>query len=164
MQGTLLQINISHGGLPKLAIPHATVTRRGVEGDSWAHPRYHGGPNQALLLVTAESITELQALGYPLFFGALGENLTTQGLDRRQLRSGQRFRINQVIFELTKLRVPCSALDPYGPGIQKELYDRQAKAGDPSSPRWGLGGFYASVLQGGAIAPQDTIVFVDQVV
>jgi MOSC domain-containing protein YiiM len=117
-----------------------------------------------LLLITSEGIEELIAQGYPLYPGALGENLTTQGLDRRQMRAGQRYRAGEVLLEITKLRGPCSTLDVYGPGIQRALYDAQVKVGDPSSARWGLGGFYAQVLKAGAIRPHDIIMLVDQVV
>src|SRR5258708_2385428 len=102
MTGSILQINISPGGVPKRPITEATVTPEGILGDSWAHPDIHGGPRQALLLIAAESIEDLTALGFPLFFGALGENLTTRGLDRRQMPFGQRYPIGHVLIELTK--------------------------------------------------------------
>jgi MOSC domain-containing protein YiiM len=164
MTGTILQINISPGGLPKRPIPEADVTVAGVRGDSWAHPDIHGGPNQALLLITSEGIDELVSQGLPLFAGALGENLTTRGIDRRQLRVGQRFRVGDVVFELTKRRAPCAQLNVYGPGIQKAIFDAQMKDGDPSSPLWGLSGLYARVLRPGVIREQDIISLVDQVV
>jgi MOSC domain-containing protein YiiM len=164
MTGSILQINISPGGIPKRSIEEAVVTVEGIRGDAWAHPDIHGGPNQALLLITSEGIAELVAQGFPLYPGALGENLTIQGLDRRQMRRGQRYRAGEVFFEITKLRVPCSTLDVYGPGIQRALYDAQVKTGDTSSLRWGLGGFYARVLAPGIIRPHDIITLVDQVV
>jgi MOSC domain-containing protein YiiM len=164
MTGSILQINISPGGIPKRPIPEATVTAEGILGDRWAHPDIHGGPRQAVLLITSEGIEELIAQGHPLFPGALGENLTTTGLDRRQMRVGQRYRAGEVLLELTKLRAPCATLGVYGPGIQRAIYDSQVKAGDPSTPRWGLGGFYARVLKAGTIRPQDIIALVDQVV
>src|SRR5437899_452150 len=102
MTGTILQINISRGGVPKRPISEAVVTPAGIEGDSWSHPNIHGGPRQAVLLVTAETIDELKARGYALYPGALGENLTTRGLDRRQLRLGQRLRAGGVLLEITK--------------------------------------------------------------
>ncbi len=114
--------------------------------------------------MTADGIEELIAQGYSLFHGALGENLTVSGLDRRQMRVGQRYRVGEVLLELTKLRGPCTALDVYGPGIQKAIYDAHVKAGDPSSPRWGSSGFYARILNGGTIRPHDIITLVDQVV
>jgi MOSC domain-containing protein YiiM len=164
MTGSIVQINVSPGGIPKRPIPEATVTPAGIQGDSWAHPQIHGAPNQALLLLASEAIGELVAQGFPLYPGALGENLTTLGLDRRQMRVGQRYRAGAVTLELTKLRAPCDTLSVYGPLIQRAVYDPKVQAGDPSSPRWGLGGFYARVLNSGILRPRDIISLVDHVV
>lgn len=154
-----MQVNVSRGGIPKLPVAEARVSRWGMAGDAHAHPEVHGGPRQALLLIAEEAIEELVAKGYPLYFGALGENLTTRGLDRRAWRSGQRWRIGKdVVIEFTKLREPCKTLRPYGPTIQPALFDKSMTAGDAESPRWALGGFYASVLQEGVIRPGDEIV------
>ena len=68
------------------------------------------------------------------------------------------------MFEITKLRAPCATLSVYRPGIQHAVYDQQVKAGDPASPRWGLGGFYARVIHPGVIRAQDIITLADQVV
>jgi MOSC domain-containing protein YiiM len=164
MTGSIIQINISPGGIPKRPILEATLTAEGILGDRWAHPDIHGGPRQALLLITSEGIAELIAQGFPLFHGALGENLTIAGLDRRQMRVGQRYRIGEIFVELTKLRGPCTALDVYGPALKQAIYDAQVKSGDPSTPRWGLSGFYARILKAGTLRPQDIIELVDQVV
>jgi len=164
MTGSIIQINVSPGGIPKRPIAEAEVTPEGVRGDAWAHPQIHGGRNQALLIITSEGIDELIAQGYPLYAGALGENLTTAGLDRRLMRIGQRYRAGDVVLELTKMRTPCVTLDVYGPSIKQAVYDAQVNAGDASSPRWGLGGFYARVLRSGFIRPKDIIDLVDQVV
>lgn len=155
--GTVLQINVSRGGIPKKEISAALVTGRGITGDDWRNKRYHGGPRQALLLLAAEVLEQLQAAGFPVFPGALGENLTTRGLDCRAFRAGQRYRAGEVLLELTKPRTPCRTLDPYGPGIQQALYDARVKAGDPESPVWGFGGFYAAVLEPGRIVAGDRI-------
>jgi MOSC domain-containing protein YiiM len=162
MPGSVVQINVSRGGVPKRAIPEAEVTTLGLTGDSFAHPSIHGGPRQALLLITSEGIDELVKLGFPVFYGALGENLTTRGLDRRNFRAGQRHRIGNVIIEITKVRRPCDTLDIYGPGIQKAIFDSRVKAGDTSSPLWGLSGFYASVLQPGTIRIGDPISLLEE--
>ncbi len=158
--GRILQVSVSRGGVPKRAIPEGMITPLGIAGDSCAHPQIHGGPRQALLLVTAEAIEELSAQGYPLFFGALGENLTTRGLDRRQLRIGQRLRAGQALLEITKLRVPCSTLDVYGPSLKQQVFDKKVKAGDPTSPRWGMSGFYTSVIEPGPVRVNDIIAIV----
>ena len=164
MTGTVLQVNISRGGVPKRPVPEGFLTRTGFEGDAHSRPQIHGGPEQAVLLVCSEGIAELVAQGYPLFSGALGENLTTSGLDRRELRSGQRFRVGDAIIELTKPRGPCTTLDIYGPGIQEAVYDKAVKKRDSSSPKWGLSGFYAAVVQTGYVRPGDPIVLVEQAV
>jgi MOSC domain-containing protein YiiM len=148
--------------VPKRPIPEGDVTTLGITGDDHAHPQIHGGQQQALLIITSEGIDELIAQGFPLFAGALGENLTTRGLDRRALRIGQRYRTPNVIFELTRMREPCYQLLVYGSGIQKAVYDAQVQAGDPSSPRWGLGGFYASVIRPGMIRPGDPITLLEE--
>ena len=61
MHGSVVQISTSLGGLPKYPVDEATVHRLGIEGDAVAHPKFHGGPFQALLLVTEEGIEELKA-------------------------------------------------------------------------------------------------------
>lgn len=159
---SLQQINISKGGIPKLPILDAVVTPLGIQGDVQAHPQFHGGPRQALLVISSEGIEELVQAGYPLYPGALGENITTRGLDRRTLRLGQRYRIGQVVIELTKMREPCNALTPYGPGIQKAVFDAQVKAKDPSSPKWGLAGVYARVVTPGTIYVGDPVALLDE--
>jgi MOSC domain-containing protein YiiM len=161
----VLQLNVSNGGVPKFPIPEAEVTPLGLASDRHAHPNIHGGPRQALLLISSEGIEELRGAGFPVFAGALGENITTEGLDRRAVRLGQRYRIGGVVVEITKLRGPCETLNVYGAGtLQKAVYDAACKAGDPASPRWGLSGFYASVVRGGTVRVGDPIVLLDQAV
>ncbi len=155
----VLYVHISPGGIPKRPIAEAAVGKNGIQGDICAHPKIHGGPKQALLIITNEGIEELKQAGYRLYPGALGENITTQGLDRKSVRLGQRYQIGEVIVQITKMRQPCKTLTPLGEGIQAELYDDQVKASDPSSPRWGLGGFYTSIVQTGTVRPGDPIRF-----
>jgi MOSC domain-containing protein YiiM len=138
------------------------VTPLGIAGDGHNNPQLHGGPRQAILLVTSEGIHELKEQGFALYPGALGENITTRGLDRRSVRVGQRYRIGEVLLQITKLREPCQTLNVYGPGIQKAVYDQEVKAGNAQSPVWALAGFYASVLQAGTIHPGDPIQLLDE--
>lgn len=161
MPASVYQVNVSRGGVPKRPIPHGIVTPLGLEGDAVAHPKYHGGPRQALLLICLEVIEELKSCGYPLFPGALGENITTQGLDRTVVRLGQRYRVGTALVEVTKIRVPCRTLDIYGDTIQNQIYDKAIKAGDYTSPRWGMSGFYVSVPEPGEVRAGDIIALVD---
>lgn len=161
MRGRILQLSISPGGMPKHAILQAEITVQGLLGDIQRNRKYHGGPDQALLLITQESLEEIKGLGFAVYPGALGENLTVSGLDRRQLRAGQRLRAGQAIIEITKLRQPCRHLDVYGPGIQAAVFDKQA---DPGTGPWGLAGFYCRVSQPGPIYPGDIIEVLDHAV
>jgi MOSC domain-containing protein YiiM len=155
--GTVIQVSVSRGGIPKRAVPSAHATETGLAGDSWRYP-FHGGRRKSILLVTAEGIDELVTMGFGLYPGALGENLTTRGLNRLALRLGQRFRVGEAEIELASIRVPCSTLDVYGSGIQAALYDPRVARGDAESPRWGLSGFYASVIGPGLMSCGDVIV------
>jgi MOSC domain-containing protein YiiM len=155
-----MQVSLSKGGIPKRAIPVGELTETGVAGDAWRYP-FHGGRRQAILLITIEGIDELISQGFPLFPGALGENLTTRGLDRRELRIGHRLRAGDAAIELTKIRTPCATLNVYGSGIQAAIYDARVHAGDPESQRWGLSGFYASVVRPGTVSAGDTIEILD---
>ncbi|MEO5922507.1 MAG: MOSC domain-containing protein [Bryobacteraceae bacterium] len=164
MPASLLQISVSRGGLPKRPVLFGEIGTLGVAGDKQGHPEIHGGPRQALLLITAEGIEELIAQGFALYPGAMGENLTIRGIDRRAMRPGQRYRIGEVIVELTRVRRPCEQLSPYGDGIQKAVYDAEVKAGNTASPLWGLSGFYASVIQAGTLRPGDAVRLLEEVV
>jgi MOSC domain-containing protein YiiM len=157
VQGSILQINSSAGGLPKRAIPGGFISPLGLEGDGHAHPTIHGGPRKAILLIASEIVDGLAARGYPVFYGAMGENLTTRAIDIRALRIGDRLRAGAAVLEITEPRGPCKALDVYGPSIKDEIYDRQVKLLDARSPRWGMSGLYAGVIQPGAVQPGDAM-------
>jgi MOSC domain-containing protein YiiM len=155
--GTILQVNTSPGGLPKRAIDLGHIGPLGVDGDLHAHPEVHGGPRRAVLIIASEVVDELVARGYPVFYGALGENLTTRGFDIRDVRIGDQVRAGGALLEITQPRGPCTQLDVYGPSIKQEIYDPQVKAKDPSSLRWGMSGWYCSVLAPGPVGPGDPV-------
>jgi MOSC domain-containing protein YiiM len=160
VQGTIVQVNISLGGLPKRAISEGFITPLGLEGDRHRNVMLHGGPNKAILLIAAETVDELVSRGYPLFYGALGENLTTRGLDFMNLRIGDQLRAGGAMLEITLPRFPCANLDPYGETLRGEIYDQRVFARDAASPHWGMSGFYASVISPGPVGPGDIIAVV----
>jgi len=163
MTGNVVQINISPGGVPKTAIHVGKAHTLGLEGDDHTHPNIHGGPRQALLFIAEEALDELKTQGYPVFPGALGENITMRGIDPRKLRIGQRWRVGpEVVVEMTKVRVPCSTIKVYGETIANEIYDLNVKAGDTSSPRYALSGMYAAVVLPGIIRPGDAMILMEE--
>ena len=157
MQGAIVQISISFGGLPKRPVSGGFIASLGLEGDRHAHPGIHGGPKKAILLIAAEVVEELQTRGYPVVFGSLGENLTTRGIDVRSLRVGDRLRAGGSLLEVTQPRGPCSQLDVYDPNLKYEIYDQRVKARDHTSPRWGMSGMYLSVVEPGPVSTGDII-------
>jgi len=153
----IIQVSLSRGGVPNRAVPQAMITSLGLEGDAWAHPHIHGGPDQRVLIITAEVVDDLAARGFPVFYGALGENLTVRRLSLNSLRAGQTWRAGDALLELTKVRKPCTTLDVYahadGRPIQKEIFDDAVKRGDHDSPLWARSGFYALVRRPGMVSP-----------
>ena len=78
--GVLVSINRSNGGLPKWPVTGPVMLASdGVAGDRQRNLRVHGGPNKAVLMIAAEVIDRLTPRGFPIFPGALGENLTVSG-------------------------------------------------------------------------------------
>jgi len=157
VEGTILQVNVSDGGLPKRPVSGAYLAELGVEGDRQAHPQIHGGPEKAVLLIAAEAVDALKERGYPVFYGALGENLTTRGLALRDLRIGDRLWAGKALIQITRPRGPCAQLDVYGASLQREIWDPLMQRRDPASPRWGLSGLYARVVAPGPVVAGDII-------
>lgn len=105
--GTVDQINVSRGGVPKHPIEEAEVGRRGVVGDRQAARQHHGRPLQALCLWSTEVIEALRVEGHPIAAGLAGENLTLGGLDWTTIRPGVRLRIGTVLAEISAYATPC---------------------------------------------------------
>lgn len=160
MPGILKQINRSNGGLPKQAVAAPVMLNSlGIEGDRQLNRKYHGGPDKAVLMISAELIDQLGGMGYPVVYGSLGENLTVSSLDPHLWREGQRYRVGEdAVIELTTLRTPCANLDAFGPAIKKELYDARCRARDVGSSKWAHGGFYARVVRPGLLAQGAPVV------
>ena len=154
MSGTIFQISISSGGVPKLARREGTVTPLGLEGDAQRDQVHHGGPERALCLYSLERILGLQAEGHPIFPGAAGENLTLSGISWPDVEPGTRWRLgDDVIIEITKHTTPCHNLvDSFLEGDFNRIHHQK-------HPGWAR--VYARVLQpgrivtGGAVRPLD---------
>jgi len=114
MSGRIFQLNVSSGGVPKLAVHQALVHELGMDGDAHRFPDIHGGPERALCLFSLDRILELQAEGHPIFPGAVGENVTISGLDWSALQPGIRLALgDEVQVELTSYTSPCNTIPQY---------------------------------------------------
>ena len=105
----LHQISVSNGGLPKLRIPKARVTKEGVEGDCHRNTELHGGPDRAVCIFALEVIEALREEGHSIAPGAAGENLTIAGLDWKRIGPGTRLSVGtEVKLEVLSYTAPCS--------------------------------------------------------
>ncbi|HSF09837.1 MAG TPA: MOSC domain-containing protein [Nitrospirales bacterium] len=104
----LYQINCSAGGLPKLPVPEAWITFKGMDGDRHRNRALHGGPDRALRLFSFEVLEALQHEGHTVHPGASGENLTVAGLNWTELKPGDLLKIGEEVqIKLTSYCEPC---------------------------------------------------------
>ena len=149
-QASIFQINISQGGVPKLAVRSAEVTELGLVGDTHNNTKVHGGPTRALCLYSLERILALQAEGHPIFAGSTGENLTLAGLDWDAIVPGVRLRLGDTVeIEVTKYTEPCPKITESFAGGD---ISRMAQAKHPGWSR-----VYTRVLTPGSIGVGDKV-------
>ena len=104
-------------------------------------------------LIHAELHEELEAAGFRLSPGVMGENVTTRGVDLLGLPTGTRLRLGaEAVVEITGLRNPCRQLNDFQPGLMAATLDRDA--GGNLIRKAGIMGV---VLAGGEIKPGDKI-------
>jgi hypothetical protein len=106
--GSVVQLNVSGGGVPKRPVASVEVTRGGVAGDKQKHRQHHGRPWQALCLWSAEVIDAFAADGHPIGYGSAGENVTIRGIDWSTIGPGVRLRIGSVLAECSLWTLPCA--------------------------------------------------------
>ena len=150
MTGRIVQISISPGGVPKNAVASAEVTREGVEGDAHRDLEHHGGPDRAVCLFSLELIRGLQAEGHPVVAGALGENVTLEGIDWKNLVPGSRIELaGHVLLEVTRYTSPCVNITP------AFSHRDVSRVSERRHPGWSR--IYARVLVPGRIATGDPV-------
>ena len=144
MTGRIFQLNISAGGVPKLAVREGQVNELGMVGDEHRFPDIHGGPERALCLFSLERILELQAEGHPIFPGAVGENITIAGIDWQQVVPGAQLALGkEVLLEITSYTSPCNTIPA---SFVEGQYQRISQKLHPGWSR-----VYARVLRAGAL-------------
>lgn len=135
----------------------------GVEGD--AHmgettrhrsriPLFPRQPNlRQVHLIHAELHEELNASGFALVAGQMGENVTTRGIDLLRLPAGTRLRLGaEAVVEVTGLRNPCGQLNRLQKGLMKATLVRDAEGRLVRKA-----GVMGVVVEGGEVRPGDTI-------
>jgi MOSC domain-containing protein YiiM len=104
-------------------------------------------------LIHAELHEELQAAGFSVAAGQIGENVTTRGIDLLGLPAGTRLHLGETaVVEVTGLRNPCRQLDAFHAGLTAALLGR-----DENGKLIRKAGIMSIVLAGGEVRPGDTI-------
>jgi MOSC domain-containing protein YiiM len=158
---------VSCSGTHTFGKPNTTAIRLlaglGVEGD--AHlgitvkhrtlvRRDPTRPNlRQVHLIHAELHEELQAAGFSVAAGQIGENVTTRGIDLLGLPAGTRLHLGEAaVVEVTGLRNPCGQLDRFQAGLTAALLGR-----DQDGRLIRKAGVMSIVLAGGDVRPGDAI-------
>jgi MOSC domain-containing protein YiiM len=149
-QGTIIQVNASDGGVPKLPVDAADVGYRGVVGDRQHSRQHHGRPWQALCLFSGDVIDALRAEGHPIHPGNVGENITVSGIDWGTLRPGVRLLIGEVLAEVSAYATPCKKNAQFFTGGDFNRMQHERNLG------WSR--LYASVLEPGRVTTGDPII------
>ncbi|MGB3299745.1 MAG: MOSC domain-containing protein [Phormidesmis sp.] len=135
----------------------------GIEGDAHAgktvqhisHMRQD--PTQPNLrqvhLIHSELHDELNATGFAIAPGQMGENITTHGIDLLGLPTHARLHLGKTaVIEVTGLRSPCRKLDQMQSGLMAAVLDR-----DEQGNIIRKAGVMSVVVVGGEVFPGDEI-------
>lgn len=106
--GTIVQLNVSNGGVPKRPVERVEIGPAGLVGDVQADRRHHGRPVQAVCLWSADVIAELVSEGHPIAAGNAGENVTIADVDWAALLPGSRIDVGSVELLVTAHAIPCA--------------------------------------------------------
>jgi MOSC domain-containing protein YiiM len=135
----------------------------GVEGDAHMgktvkhRSRVARDPTQPNLrqvhLIHAELLDELNARGFDVAAGDIGENILTRDVALLALPAGTRLHIGaDAIVEVTGLRNPCNQLNQFRPGLMNAVLDR-----DSEGRLIRKAGVMGVVIAGGWVASGDGI-------
>jgi MOSC domain-containing protein YiiM len=140
------------------------VAGSGVEGDAHAGEtiqhrfsaqKHRRQPNlRQVHLMHEEFLDELRSAGFDVWPGALGDNITTRGIDLLALPQGTLLRLGkEVVLRLTGLRAPCRQLNKFAAGLASAVMSPP----DLSRQQKSRAGVMAVVVNGGEIKPGDNV-------
>jgi MOSC domain-containing protein YiiM len=150
----LPRVGDTTSAIDKRPVPgRVAVHRLGLDGDVQVNRKYHGGEGQALYAYAQEDADWWAAeLDRELPAGRFGENLRTSGLDLTGAVLGERWRIGDVLVEVTAPRTPCAKLQAHWgvPRLIKRFTEH------------GASGAYLRVLETGDLGDGDRIEVVER--
>ena len=129
-------------GMKKQNVRRVTVTLKGIEGDA------HAGTIRAISLLPYESFGKLAHHRLNLSPGDFGENITTLGMDCKELCVGTKMALGDtVVIEVVQIGKDC----------HNDCMIKQT-VGDCIMPREGL---FARVIAGGELNEGDSIRIIE---
>ena len=146
-------INTRRGvsGIFKRPQPGAVeVTKLGLEDDAILDKANHGGIDQAVCIYPEPGYDWWSTeLGHPCEPGLFGENLTISSIQSAETCVGDRYRIGDVLLEVTSPRIPCNT------------FARRMKDGKWVKRYYAAGrpGIYCRVLQTGVVSAGMPVTF-----
>jgi len=137
MNGVIVAVASSgqHGFSKTVVSEVMLIEGLGIQGDAHAgttvkhRSRVARDPSQPNLrqvhLLQVELLDELRARGFPIVPGALGENVTTSGVDLLGLPAGTLLHLGgQAVVRVTGLRNPCSQIEDFHEGLLAAVVSR----------------------------------------
>src|SRR5436309_15740709 len=107
-------------------------------------------------LMHEELLDELRQRGLAVGPGAIGENVTTRGVDLLALPKGTRLQLGaEAVIEITGLRSPCRQIEAFRPGLLSAVLSHNS---DGRLIR--KAGVMAVVVMGGGVKAGDAIAVV----
>lgn len=165
MNPSVLAVSLSDvHGFSKAVVPAIELLAGlGVAGDAHCgvtvqhRSRVAQDPTQPNLrqihLIHAELFDELRAQGFAIAPGAIGENITTLGIDLLALPQGAELCMGAcAVVAITGLRNPCEQLNRFQPGLMAALVSRA-----PDGALVRKAGVMGVVRAGGPVRPGDRI-------
>ena len=165
MSGRVVQVNRKgdtpgEHGLPKHPVDAVRVTVHGLEGDfnRFRHDMRGNDPGRAVMLMPIEMLRELNAEGWPVQPGDMGENITSEGIPYNDFRIGEQYQVGEAVIEIAEPCVACMNLaslpfigEERGPAFIRTL--THMDGGTLFNRR----GWYAAVVREGVVSPGDAI-------
>ncbi len=150
--------SIGETGIDKTPTDSIIITNESVEGDEIADLKNHGGPDQVVYIYSQTDYDFwLEEASRGFRPGDFGENITLDTMTGAQsqdesfsVRIGDRYRIGEVLLEVTAPRIPCGVFtEKVG---EQDWVNRFRKAERP--------GAYCRVISPGAVSKGDAVNYV----
>jgi MOSC domain-containing protein YiiM len=98
--------------MKKEPVSQLTVRELSIDGDKFSNPNFHGTPDAVLYAFGVDALDAyFSKLGLSYVHGDLGENLTLDRLDEREVSVGDVFKIGEVFAQATFPRIPCAKIN-----------------------------------------------------